>query len=96
VQLAAYRIVQEGLTNVLKHAGIVDTEVDLQVRPGTLVVGVVNAPGGDSARVPGSGRGLMGLRERVAALGGTLTGESQPDGGYRLSAMLPVAGGSPA
>jgi signal transduction histidine kinase len=96
VQLAAYRIVQEGLTNVLKHAGIVDTQVDLQVGPGTLLVDVANAAGGDSERVPGSGRGLIGLRERVTALGGTLTSEPQQDGGYRLSAMLPVAVGTAA
>jgi signal transduction histidine kinase len=79
VELAAYRIVQESLTNALKHAAPGPVHVRLRQEDGTLVVRVTS-PYGDreGPRAPGSGAGLVGMRERVALLGGTFT--AGPDG----------------
>ncbi|WP_051191856.1 sensor histidine kinase [Microbacterium luticocti] len=90
VQLAGYRVVQEGLTNVLKHAGAVETDVSVRRElSGGLCVQVSSAPGRAAASVPGGNRGLAGLRERVAALGGTLEARPRPDGGFVITAGLP-------
>lgn len=89
VQLAAYRVAQEGLTNVLRHAGRVATTVRLAFEAGGLVVEVVNEPGKQTPRLTGSGRGLVGLRERIEALGGTVEGLPLPGGGFRLCARIP-------
>ncbi|AKA07838.1 sensor histidine kinase [Streptomyces noursei] len=92
LQVSVYRIVQEALTNVLKHAGRTDVRVALH-RDGTSVtVTVENGPAGDGHRPPpGSGRGLLGVRERVGAFGGTVRAGPCPDGaGWRLSAALPL------
>lgn len=96
VQLVGYRVVQEGLTNVLKHAGAVETDVSIRRGPeGMLHIEVDSAPAGAPASaapsVPSGGRGLSGMRERVAAMGGTLAAASRPDGGFVISASLPVA-----
>ena len=98
LDLAAYRVVQEALTNVLKHAGRPATTVTVEDRGGDLVVEVADAgrPGGASrlAQVPGpaadGGRGLLGLRERIGLYGGELSSGPEPDGGWRVSARLPV------
>lgn len=94
VSRVAYRLVQEGCTNVLRHAGAVATEVRLRVDGRWLEVAVHNVssdPDGSSPR--GAGHGLRGLRERVEALGGVL--RSGPDGaGFRLTATIPVRGGA--
>lgn len=91
VQLVAYRIVQEGLTNVLKHAGTVDTDVVIDHdAPAELVLRISSAPGGEAGGLPGAAHGLVGLRERVDALGGTLTTHRRPDGGFVLHARLPA------
>jgi signal transduction histidine kinase len=92
VALAAYRIVQESLTNVVRHAGRAFTTVTLHHEPGYLLVEVLN----DSAttRAPfsdGAGAGLTGMRERAAALGGTLEAGPRPGGGFRVHAELPAA-----
>lgn len=94
VQRAAYRVVQEGLTNVLKHAGAVVTDVRLEQRTpdATFVVEVVNAPGRDDRQLPSTGAGLAGLRARVGALGGTLSAGPAPGGGFVLLAALPATG----
>jgi signal transduction histidine kinase len=93
VDLSAYRIVQEALTNVVKHAGPAraqvvvsyhDHEVTLEVTDDGSGVG---APTDGQARV---GHGLIGMRERVAAFGGDLEVGPQPDGGFRVAARLPV------
>jgi signal transduction histidine kinase len=90
VQLAAYRVVQEALTNALKHAGPVAVDVTVGSDDhGLLRVEVSNAPGRAAASVPGSNRGLSGLRERVAALGGTFTATARRDGGFVVTAGLP-------
>lgn len=84
VELAAYRIVQESLTNALKHASPGRVSVTLAQRDGTLSLRVTSPYGDrDGPRAPGSGAGLVGMRERVALLGGTFEAgpESAPDSG---------------
>ena len=94
VELSAYRIVQEALTNVIKHAGQ-PTRVDVTVRyaPYALTVEVVDdGRGAAQARngdAEGSGHGLIGMRERVDVWGGELTVGPAPGGGYRVRAQLP-------
>ncbi|ELP62911.1 histidine kinase [Streptomyces turgidiscabies Car8] len=90
VELAAYRIVQESLTNALKHASPGRVSVALTRRDCSLSV-AVTSPYGDHAspRAPGSGAGLVGMRERVALLGGTFT--AGPDGArWAVRAVLPL------
>jgi signal transduction histidine kinase len=94
VDLAAYRVVQEALTNVMKHAGQARTTVLLDYRPRELVITVSDdgwPPG--SGPGPGSvsgGRGLIGLRERIAVYGGELDAGPRPGGGWRLTARIPL------
>ncbi|MGI5325011.1 sensor histidine kinase [Actinomadura nitritigenes] len=93
VQVSAYRIVQEALTNVLKHAGPTDVRVALRTSGTALVVEVGNGPAVPGRTpVPGSGRGLVGVRERVAAFDGTLRAGPCPEGGWLVRAELPVEG----
>lgn len=91
---AAYRIVQEALTNVARHAGPVAVAVDVGVAGDRLQLSVVNAPGsGPSApgRMPGSGLGLVGMEERAALFGGALAARPTPEGGFAVRATLPIA-----
>ncbi|MFJ6613699.1 sensor histidine kinase [Streptomyces sp. NPDC091289] len=94
VELAAYRIVQESLTNALKHAAPGPVTVRLADADGVLTVEVVSVFGSrPGPTAPGSGAGLVGMRERVALLGGTIVAGSEPDGGrkiWRVRAELPV------
>ncbi|MFJ6572958.1 sensor histidine kinase [Streptomyces sp. NPDC091292] len=95
VELAAYRIVQESLTNALKHASPGLVTVAVAQRDGALTVRVVSPYGDrDGPRAPGSGAGLIGMRERAALLHGTFEAgpEPAPDGGkvWRVAAALPV------
>ncbi|WP_405186944.1 histidine kinase [Streptomyces anulatus] len=91
VDRTAYRIVQEALTNVARHAGRARTVVRIGYTERILTVAVLDegpcAPG--SAITPGTG--LTGMRERVAALGGTLVAAPRPDGGFGVHAELPLA-----
>jgi signal transduction histidine kinase len=89
VGLAAYRVVQEALTNVRRHAGPVPAEVRLAYGPTGLRVTVRNAPGA-AVPLPGAGAGLVGMRERVASCGGTFTAGPSSDGGYLVVAEIPV------
>jgi signal transduction histidine kinase len=92
VALAAYRIVQESLTNVVRHAGRVAATVGLRQDGGYLYVDVVNDGGTTLAAFSeGTGAGLAGMRERTAALGGTLEAGPRPGGGFAVWARLPVA-----
>jgi signal transduction histidine kinase len=97
VGLTVYRIVQESLTNVLKHAGPASATVELawagQQGAEQLEVTVTDDGRGASAAlsaVPGAGRGTAGMRERVAAVGGKLSTGPRPGGGYRVHATIPL------
>jgi signal transduction histidine kinase len=92
VERAAYRTVQEALTNVRKHAP--GAEVDIRIQPldGGLRVDVRNTADGDSTAplgLPGGGHGLIGLRERAHLLGGTFHSGPEPGGGFRIQAVFP-------
>ena len=91
VSRAAYRIVQEALTNAGKHAPGAEVTVDVIREPGQLVVRVVNGPPTAPAfRRTGGGFGLIGLNERVRTLDGRLRTEERLDGGYLVEAVLPA------
>ncbi|GAA3874931.1 hypothetical protein GCM10022227_35830 [Streptomyces sedi] len=88
-RLAVYRLVQEGLTNARKHAGDAPVAVRLDHGPPATVVEITNGPGAAPATAAPSGFGLVGLRERVAALGGGLEAGPDDTGGWRLAARVP-------
>jgi signal transduction histidine kinase len=88
---AAYRVVQEALTNAGKHAPGARVGVALDRQPDHLVVRIVNAaPPHAATDAPGGGFGLVGLAERVRTLGGRLTAEPRLDGGFQVKAVLPA------
>jgi signal transduction histidine kinase len=94
VDLAAYRIVQEALTNTRSHAGAAHARVELRYSDAALALEVT-----DDGRVVagqagngGGGRGLVGMRERVALVGGELEVGPRPGGGFRVAAVLPLDG----
>jgi signal transduction histidine kinase len=90
IDLTAYRLVQEGLTNAIKHARAQQAEVVIRYENGhvELTVSDDGRGGGDGG---GSGHGLVGMRERVHVYGGELDAGPRPEGGFRLRARLPVA-----
>ncbi len=91
VQASAFRIVQEGLTNALRHAPGARVDVRLDVLPEAVSVEVVNGrPASRATRGAGGGNGLVGLRERAHVLGGDLALEPEAGGGHRLHARLPL------
>lgn len=89
VDLAAYRIVQESLTNVLRHAGTATAAVRVSVAEAGVTVEVSDTGRGGTPAVNG-GHGLAGMRERVTALGGSLNAGPRPEGGFAVTATLPV------
>lgn len=90
VELSVYRVVQEGLTNVIKHAGSAHATVTVRCRPDEVEVEVVDDGRGAAVAPNGSGgHGLVGMRERAALWGGTLDAGPRPGGGYRVRARLP-------
>jgi signal transduction histidine kinase len=94
IELSAYRIVQEGLTNALKHAHASDADVIVRYRPDELEIEVRdNGEGG--ATSDGQGHGLVGVRERVKIYGGEMSAGRSTEGGFVLSTRLPVAGEGP-
>jgi signal transduction histidine kinase len=94
VALAAYRIVQESLTNTRKHAGpVTSASVLLRYSPDTVVLTISDDGWGDlgGAALPGApGHGLTGMRERVAIYGGSITAGPRPGGGFEVVATLPL------
>jgi signal transduction histidine kinase len=89
VDLSAYRIVQEGLTNVLRHGGPA-ARVRIDYEPGLIRL-TIGDDGSDAEPSPEPGHGLIGMRERVAVFGGTFTAGPRPGGGFDLQATLPYA-----
>jgi signal transduction histidine kinase len=95
VNVSAYRIVQEALTNVLKHAGPARAEVTVDCTDIAVTIEVNDdGPGNPAPLAPGSGQGLTGMRERVAVFGGDLRAGPRPGGGFSVCAWLPI--GEPA
>jgi signal transduction histidine kinase len=94
VGLTVYRIVQESLTNVLKHAGPAAVTVELDVGDQFRVTVTDDGRGASAALsgVPGAGRGIAGMRERLAAAGGKLSAGPKPGGGYQVRASVPLGG----
>ena len=91
IDLAVYRVVQEALTNVLKHAGQAKTTIQIEYRPAELFITVYDDGGYATMAAPGGdGRGLIGLRERIAVYGGQLDAGPRPGGGWRLTARIPL------
>ncbi|MQB00404.1 MAG: sensor histidine kinase [Actinobacteria bacterium] len=88
--LSTYRIVQEALTNTLKHAGPVATTVRLCFEPTALLVEVTDVGGGGGVSHRGHGQGLVGMRERVALCGGELHAGPRDSGGFVVRARLPL------
>lgn len=90
VGAAAYRIAQEALTNVTRHAGATSARVRLGYGPDRLTVSVDDDGVGHDGTPTGSGLGLIGMRERVTALGGSLVAQGRPGGGFTVRAELPA------
>ncbi|WP_432195678.1 sensor histidine kinase [Streptomyces sp. bgisy027] len=96
VEQTAYRVVQEALTNVHKHAAGAKTQVRLAHRMSEIAMQVENGPppepaSASSARLPSGGNGLVGMKERVVALGGVFVSGPTDAGGFRVSAVIPAA-----
>jgi signal transduction histidine kinase len=89
IDLSAYRIVQEGLTNALKHANASHADVTIRYRPDQVEVEIAD-DGKGPATSNGPGHGLVGIRERVNIYGGEMSAGAAPTGGFALSARLPV------
>jgi signal transduction histidine kinase len=90
--LTAFRVVQEALTNVMKHAGRANARVLLRWLDDALEIEVADDGRGPTAAAPG-GQGLIGMRERVALFDGTLTSGARPGGGFELRAIVPIEQG---
>ena len=90
VSLSAYRIVQEALTNVIKHAGAVQATVIFSYVKGALDIEIVNEGGGVALPATAGGRGQLGMVERASMVGGTVTVGPLRSGGYRVAAHLPT------
>lgn len=90
--LAAFRIAQEALTNVLKHAPDADVRLTLRRSPAAVAVEVVDDGGSldGASKEDGDGHGLLGMRERVSLYGGTLEAGPRRDGGFEVSARIPL------
>ena len=93
VELSAYRILQEALSNTLRHAPGARATAEVVYEPDRLRLRVHNGPspaGGERPSPPRPGHGILGMRERAAMLGGTLVAGPTPDGGYLVEAVLPL------
>ncbi|MEU7029337.1 histidine kinase [Streptomyces sp. NPDC046275] len=92
VELSAYRIVQEALSNVLRHAPGAAARVEIGYVLGGLGLRIANGPARGLVKPsPGAGHGITGMRERVTMLGGDMTAEATPDGGYEVTVFVPVS-----
>jgi signal transduction histidine kinase len=89
LDLSAYRIVQEALTNVVRHAGPATARVRIRYAPDTVDIEVVD-DGRGAGTGRGDGHGIAGMRERAALYGGSLDAGPLPGGGFRVAARLPL------
>jgi signal transduction histidine kinase len=94
LQLSVYRVVQEALTNVCKHAPGSRVLVELRYGPDDVDLEIVDDGSTTSLGLPGSGNGLVGMRERVGMFGGTFEATRRIGGGFRVAARFPIAGGA--
>jgi signal transduction histidine kinase len=94
VELAAYRVIQEALTNAVKHSGLAPTRVAIEYRPDELQLEILCDGDGDGGRPAGGapGRGVAGMRERVSLLGGRIEAGPGIERGYNVRAWLPMPG----
>jgi signal transduction histidine kinase len=92
IDLSAYRIVQEALTNTLRHARATRASVNVRWASDAVELEVVDDGRGPVGGIDGPGHGVVGMRERVALLGGTLSLGAGPQGGFRVDAVLPIEG----
>jgi signal transduction histidine kinase len=90
IGLAAYRTVQEALTNTVKHAVGSSARVTVGYEPQALRLEIADSGGTASPSAAGNGRGLIGLRERLAVYGGSLEAARRPTGGFRVRAVIPL------
>jgi signal transduction histidine kinase len=90
LELSAYRIVQEALTNALKHAGNAHASVRIHYGADSLELEIVDDGAGSQARVSSGGHGLVGMRERVALYGGRFDAGRRPTGGFAIRVLLPI------
>jgi signal transduction histidine kinase len=90
IELSAYRIVQEALTNALKHAGEATASVHVRYRQDSLELEIVDNGDGSAAPVAGGGHGLVGMRERVALYGGRFDASRRAGGGFAVHVLLPT------
>jgi signal transduction histidine kinase len=90
IELSAYRVIQEGLTNALKHAGRAHVRVHVRYGPGSLELEIADDGTGSPAALPGGGHGLVGIQERVALYGGELETGPGSSGGFVLRVLLPT------
>jgi len=91
VDLSAFRIIQESLTNVVKHAATPDCTVRLEYREHELGLEILDEGDATAPQGPGTGHGLIGMRERVHLCGGEFSAGPRPGGGFRVAATLPLA-----
>ena len=91
IELSAYRIVQEALTNALKHAGEAHAAVRIRYGDDSLELEIVDDGTKDGSRAAAGGHGLVGMRERVALYGGRFDASPNPGGGFVVRAKLPIA-----
>ncbi|WP_261163944.1 sensor histidine kinase [Microbacterium sp. Marseille-Q6965] len=89
--IATYRIVQEAISNAVRHAPGAAIDVAVSSRDGAVLIEVANAPGDETPARSGEGHGLVGMRERAALLGGSLHAGPTAAGGFRVAAALPLA-----
>jgi signal transduction histidine kinase len=90
IELSAYRVIQEGLTNALKHAGRAHVRVHVRYGPNSLELQIADDGLGQPAALPEGGHGLAGIQERVALYGGELEAGRGSDGGFVLRVLLPT------
>jgi len=90
VELSAYRIVQEALTNTMRHTASPSATVVLRYLPGELALEVLDDGPTEVRHASGQGQGLAGMRQRATLVGGNLVAENRPEGGFRVAARLPL------